>query len=94
MPKAAFHSPFIISQFTIFPLSSHGLEARLAPRAPTALFAGLFVIGHALDVFGQTFFLAQLLKPPEHLFGGLVAARLHPDHAIGPFSRIINNLSR
>src|SRR5438105_570759 len=65
--------------------TSHRLEARLAARSAAALLAGLLVIRHALDVFGQAFLLAQLLKPPDHLFGGLVAARFHPDHSNGPF---------
>src|SRR5439155_23329505 len=52
-----------------------------------ALFTGLFVIGDALDVLGEAFLLAHLLKPPEHLFGGLVAARLHLDHERDPFAQ-------
>src|SRR5437588_12426412 len=74
--------------------SAHGLQSRLAAGTTAALLAGLLVLGDPLDILGQAFLLAHLLKPPEHLFGGLVAARLHPDHAIGPFSRIFNNLSR
>src|SRR5687768_12240479 len=57
------------------------LHARLAAGTPAALFAGLFVIRHSLDVFRQAFLLAGLLKPPDHLLGGLVAARLHSDHS-------------
>src|SRR5580693_7782742 len=56
------------------------LDARLAAHAATALFAGLFVIGNALDVFGETLFFAGLLEPFNHLLGGLVSARFHFDH--------------
>ena len=65
--------------------AAHRLQPRLAADAAAALLAGLLVIRHALDVLGQTFLLAQLLKPPDHLFGGLVAARFHPDHSNRPF---------
>src|SRR5678815_579591 len=56
-------------------------RAALRLAAATALFAGLLVIGDALDVLGETFLLTHLLKSPKHLFGGLVATQLHFDHS-------------
>src|SRR4051812_32588936 len=66
---------------------AHGLEhARLRTRAATTLLARLLVICDALDVLRQPFLLAHLLEPPQHLFGGLIAARLHLDHERDPFA--------
>src|SRR6185312_4747883 len=36
----------------------------------------------------QPFLLTRLLEPPEHLFGGLIAARLHLNHATILSSRL------
>src|SRR5258706_15175315 len=70
--------------------TAHGLEdARLGAGAATALLTGLLVIRDALDVLGQTFLFAHLLEAPEHLFGGLIAARLHFDHERDPFERTL-----
>src|SRR5689334_12992669 len=52
--------------------SSHRLHAGLAAGTAAALFAGLLVVGDALDVLRQPFLLARLLEPPDHLLGGLV----------------------
>src|SRR5207237_10859500 len=69
-------------------LSTHGFKGtRLGTCAAAALFTGLFVIGDALDVLGEAFLLAHLLKPPEHLFGGFVAARIHFDYERDPFGQ-------
>src|SRR4051794_7099549 len=71
--------------------TAHGLEdARLGAGAATPLLAGLFVIRDALDVLGETFLFAHLLKAAEHLFGGLVAARLHFDHERDPFDPTVS----
>src|SRR5687767_4070291 len=65
-------------------------DLRLAAAAAAALFAGLFVVGDALDVLGEAFLLARLLEPPQHLLRGLVAAALDLDHCSDPFSRTLS----
>src|SRR5437868_2016090 len=56
--------------------AAHRLErTRLRTRAAATLLARLLVIRDPLDVLRQAFLLAHLLEPPQHLFGGLVAAR-------------------
>src|SRR5687768_1455441 len=60
---------------------SHHRNARLAAASAAALLAGLLVIGDPLDVLREPLLLTHLLEPPQHLFGGLVAAQLHFDHS-------------
>jgi hypothetical protein len=75
--------------------AAHGLKgARLGSGAATSLLARLLIIRDALDVFRKTFLFAHLLKPPEHLFGGFIAARLHFDHERDPFGDVELELSR
>ncbi len=38
----------------------------------TAALGGLFVVAVALDLFGESLFLTQLLEAPEHLVDALV----------------------
>jgi hypothetical protein len=62
-------------------------DARRLAGAATALLAGLLVISDSFNVFSQAFLLTHLLKPPKHLFGSLVPARLHLNHGIRSFQR-------
>ena len=46
----------------------------------TAALGGFFVVAVALDVLGQTFFFAHLLKSPQHLLDRFATSGLDLDH--------------
>src|ERR1700761_1388003 len=71
------------------PALADGLQTWLAAGAATTLLAGLLVIGHTLNVLGQTLFFARLFETAQHLLGRFVAARLHLDHRTSPFEYCI-----
>ncbi len=80
--KEAGESTFFLFSFSFFvglPSAGARLHRALA-RTPTPLLAGLLIVGDALDVLGQTFFLARLLETPQQLLGRLVASTLDLDH--------------
>src|SRR5687768_4032917 len=57
-------------------------DRRTLADATTALFAGLFIVGNALHVFGEAFLLTGLLEALEHLLCRLVATQLYLDHSV------------
>ena len=54
---------------------------------PMPLFGRLFVITLSLDVFDETFLLADLLKTLHHLLNGLTASGPNLDHKTTPTFR-------
>src|SRR5687767_9679374 len=61
-------------------LAAGRANLRLAAGPAAALLARLLIVGDALDVLGKAFLLTGLLKPPQQLLRGLVAATLDLDH--------------
>ena len=56
-------------------------------QPPPTAFSGLLVVARALDLLGQTLFLAHLLETSEHLIEGFIASGFDLDHASEcPFS--------
>ena len=62
-------------------LFAQGLPNGLAHLAPPTL-AGLLVVTVALDLFGETFFFAQLFEAFEHLLDAFVASRTNSQHRV------------